>query len=146
MRTSATLFLAASLLALPVSGSAQVIADVMGIVRDGGGWVGVPITGGVGSYSSGVLPAMGMSINGCVQVAPEHTGEWEIEAKDRMSDAELLLSAQPGIGVPFAHTFGLQTQIDFEIRWSEPRDTTLVLWVGLGLGRDGASCQPGDGA
>lgn len=145
MRTVAAILLAAALLSAPAAVRGQVVGDVMGIVRDGGGWVGVPITAGAGSYSSKVIPSMGMSINGCVQVAPEHTGAWVIQARDRFSSEDLLIEAAPGVGVPFAHTFGFQTQIDFQIRWSERRDTTLVLWVGLALGRDGASCEPSPG-
>ena len=146
MRTPTLVLLAASFLGAPNAVSGQVVADVMGIVRDGGGWVGVPITAGAGSYTSGVIPSMGMSINGCVQVAPEHSGAWVIQARDRYSAEELLIEALPGVGVPFSHSFGLQTQVDFQIRWSEKRDTTLVLWVGLALGRDGASCESGTGA
>lgn len=136
------------LLSAPARGDAQVIADVLGMVRDGGGWVGIPIQTGVGTYRSGVLPTMGLSLNGCVQVAPGHSGDWKIAAHDRVTRDDLLLEAVPGVGVPFAHTFGLQAQIDFEIRWSEPRDTTLVLWVGLALGTDraGAPCEPGSGS
>lgn len=146
MRTAIIALLATSLLGAPAAVSGQVVADVMGIVRDGGGWVAVPISDGAGSYSSNVIPSMGMSINGCVQVAPEHSGAWVIQARDRFSSEDLLIEASPGVGVPFTHTFGLKTQIDFQIRWSARRDTTLVLWVGLGLGRDGASCEPSPGS
>lgn len=146
MRITSVTLLAASLLCAPVAVSGQIVADVMGIVRDGGGWVGVPITAGAGSYTSGVIPSMGMSLNGCVQVAPEHSGAWVIQARDRYSSEELLIEALPGVGVPFSHSFGLQTQVDFQIRWSEKRDTTLILWVGLALGRDGASCEPRPGS
>jgi hypothetical protein len=46
--------------------------------------------------------------------------------------------------VRFAHEFGLRSQIEFDFQWSEPRDTTLFLWVGVDRADDGPdeACKP----
>ena len=74
----------------------------------------------------------------------ELSGSWEIEATETVTGTKLLLSAEPGVGVPFSHQFGVQAQVDVSFRWSEPRDTTLLLWVGLTVNPDGvdAVCEP----
>ena len=62
---------------------------------------------------------------------------------ETVTDSVLVITAEPGEGVPFSHTFGLRAQVDFDVRWSEPRDTTLLLWVGLAVGRTiEEACQP----
>lgn len=123
----------------------QSIAGIMSGIRDGGGWVGVPIEGGEGSYTTVRLPTARMTLTGCVNVWHGHSGTWTIEARDRVSDATLVIDAEPGVSVPFSHTFGMQAKLDFDFRWSEPRDTTLVLWVGVDLDGEGGDppvCDP----
>lgn len=132
------------LVASPVNAAAQGIAEVMGAIRDGGGWVGIAIEDGRGSARSTALPTAGLSVAGCVNVWYGHSGEFEIRAVDRVTQEVLEIRAEPGVGVPFSHTFGVRAQVDFDFQWSEPRDTTLMLWVGMGLGRQGGSeaCEP----
>ena len=143
MRASA---LTAALLVLwnPASAEAQRAGDVLDGIRNGGGWVAVPIEGGSGEVRTLALPTVGLTLSGCVNVWAGHSGAWEITARDNVTDSVLEVSADPGVGVLFSHTFGMQAQLDFEFRWSEPRDTTLLLWVGLGMGEEpeSASCQP----
>jgi len=125
--------------------SAQSVADIMSGIRDGGGWVGIPIEDGVGSFSTVRLPTARMTLSGCINVWYGHSGLWSIEATDQLSDSTLVIDAEPGVVVPFSHTFGMQTKLDFDFRWSEPRDTTLMLWVGVDLdgeGGESAVCEP----
>jgi hypothetical protein len=138
------LLITAIALAAPQPSGAQKVADVMTGIRDGGGWIGVPIEAGHGTFSTVTLPTAGMTLKGCVTVWYGHSGRWEIEARERIADDVLRIAAEPGIGVPFSHEFGMRAQIDFDFRWSEARDTTLMLWVGLDLmGRDdGEACEP----
>ncbi|MDX1492843.1 MAG: hypothetical protein R3253_02125 [Longimicrobiales bacterium] len=129
--------------ASPVDG--QSVAGIMSGLRDGGGWVGIPIEAGEGSYTTVRLPTARMTLHGCINVWYGHTGKWTIEARDQLTDSTLVIAAEPGIGVPFKHTFGMQTKLDFRFRWSEPRDTTLMLWVGVdmdGEGGEPAVCDP----
>lgn len=119
--------------------------DILSGLQKGGGWVNVPIEEGRGSYSTVRLPTVRMTVDGCVNVWYGHTGTWTIHARDAVTDSTLVIDAEPGIGVPFSHTFGMQAQIDFDFRWSEPRDTTLLLWVGVDLDRrdaESAVCYP----
>lgn len=125
------LTLALLLLALPASARAQPLDNVMTAIRNGGGWVSIPIVQGVGTTSTVTLPTMGFTLTGCVRVWDGHSGRWEIRAHETVADTTLVARSEPGQGVPFSHTFGLRSQIDVDIRWSEPRDTTLFLWVGL---------------
>ncbi|MDH3272029.1 MAG: hypothetical protein OEN56_11885 [Gemmatimonadota bacterium] len=129
----------------PLGAEAQSIAGILSGMRDGGGWVGIPIEGGEGSYTTVRLPTAGMTLSGCVHVWYGHSGQWTIEARDQITDSTLTITAEPGIGVPFSHRFGMQAKLDFEFHWSEPRDTTLMLWVGVdmdGEGGEPAVCNP----
>ena len=138
------LALASICLAPPVLSEAQGVADVMGGIRDGGGWVEIPIEGGEGALSTMTMPSAGLRLAGCMTVWPGHSGEFEIRAHERILDHVLEFTAEPGVGVPFSHTFGMRAQIDFDFRWSEPRDTTLLLWIGLEFGERTTeqSCEP----
>jgi len=136
--------LTAILLIATDSAEAQSLTDVTSSIRDGGGWVAIAIEGGEGSYSSPRLPTLNLKLNGCVTVWDQLSGSWEIEATETVTGTKLLLSAEPGVGVSFTHQFGVQSQVDVSFRWSEPRDTTLLLWVGLTINPDGvdAVCEP----
>lgn len=131
-------------LATTVRAEGQVVSEVMSGIQNGGGWVEVPIQNGLGSMSTMTLPTIGLTLAGCITVWPGHSGSWVLGAHDRVSDATLELTAEPGVGELFSHTFGLQAQIDFDFRWSEARDTTLLMWVGLNRGGEGEdqSCEP----
>ena len=136
--------LTAILLTATDSAEAQSLTDVTTSIRDGGGWVAIAIEGGKGSYSSVRLPTLNLKLNGCVTVRDELSGSWEIEATETVTGTKLLLSAEPGVGVPFSHQFGVQAQVDVSFHWSEPGDTTLLFWVGLTGDADGvdAVCEP----
>lgn len=141
MRTSTLLVLA--LAAGPAALSAQERAEVLAGLRNGGGWVSVPIQGGVGTVSTATMPTVGMTIVGCLNVWGGHSGEWEIRARDSVTDSTMVVRLEPGVGVPFTHTFGMTAQVDVDFRWSEPRDTTLLMWIGVALGRTTEeACQP----
>lgn len=132
-------------LAVAMDAHAQSVSNILSGMRDGGGWVGIPIEGGEGSYTTVRLPTARMTLDGCVHVWYGHSGKWTIEARDAVTDSTLVIAAEPGIGVPFSHTFGMQAKIDFDFRWSEPRDTTLLLWVGVDLDGEGGDppvCDP----
>lgn len=132
-------------LAWAPSASAQGIASIMSGLREGGGWVGIPIEGGQGSYTTVRLPTAGMTLRGCVNVWYGHSGSWTIEAREQVADSTVVLAAEPGVPVPFEHTFGMQAKLDFDFRWSEPRDTTLMVWIGVDLDGEGGEppvCNP----
>lgn len=143
LRAGVVALLLASVHAAPAS--AQTAAGIMSGLRDGGGWVGIAIEDGRGTYTTIRLPTARMTLSGCVNVWHGHSGRWTIEARDQLSDSTLVIDAEPGIAVPFSHTFGMQTKLDFDFRWSEPRDTTLYLWVGVDTDGDGGDppvCDP----
>lgn len=142
---SLALALVAILLAAPMGAHAQTVSNILSGMRDGGGWVGIPIEGGEGSYSTVRLPTARMTLDGCVHVWYGHSGKWTIEARDSITESTLVIAAEPGVGVPFSHKFGMRAKIDFDFRWSEPRDTTLLLWVGVDLDGEGGDppvCDP----
>jgi len=143
MRTP-SLVVAAIWLALPLASHAQGVADAMAGIRNGGGWVEVPIEAGEGTMSTMTMPSMGMQLAGCMTVWSGHSGEFEIRAHEQVLDHVLEFTAEPGVGVPFSHTFRMRAQIDFNFQWSEPRDTTLLLWIGVDLSGGGGeeACEP----
>jgi hypothetical protein len=123
---------------------AQAVGDIVNGIRNGGGWVGVPIEGGRGSIETIRLPTFGLTLSGCVHVSDRNSGVWKLEALDRLGGDRLSEEAQPGQGIEFDHTFGISAQLQFDFEWSEPRDTTLILWVGLARAGEPASsaCAP----
>ncbi len=160
MKRSRSLLGHALLAALPVlavtaspeaaAGQAQGGTDLRGLLsglRNGGGWINVPIEDGLGSFSTGTLPTAAMSIAGCVNVWSGHSGTFEIRAHESVLGSNLRIEAEPGVGVPFEHDFGMTAQVDFAFEWSEPRDTTLILWIGIDptLEAPEEACEPDRG-
>lgn len=136
----------AALLSLPGSAHAQAGADLLRSLRQGGGWVSIPITGGQGVLRTDTVPTLGVTLAGCLTVWPGHSGEWTIEARDPVNGGRLDATAVPGEGVPFSYRTGLQSLLDVRVRWSEPRDTVLQVWVGLeGMAARRDACTPAYG-
>lgn len=131
LRTLSFLVAAGICLAVPGTVRAQNIQEVLATIRNGGSWVTVPIQKGHGTVSTVMLPTMGMTLAGCINVWEGHSGEWEIKARDTIAEDTLEVESTPGEGVRFSHEFGLRSKLEFDFEWSEPRDTTLYLWVGL---------------
>jgi len=126
------------------SAKAQSLTDITSSIGGGGGWIAIAIEDGEGSYSSVRLPTLNLKLNGCVTVWDKLPGTWEIDATETVTGTRLLLSAEPGVGVPFSHQFGMQGQVDISFRWSEPSNTILLLWVGLTTAVDNVDevCEP----
>ena len=116
---------------LPTPLSGQGMVDLLQALRDGGTWVGIPIEDGVGSVSTVTLPTLGMTLRGCGQVYGAHTGRWAIQARDSLGGGRLDVEVEPGEPVEFSYTTGTRSQLTVEARWSEARDTTLLVWIGL---------------
>jgi hypothetical protein len=116
---------------LPTPLSGQGMVDLLNALRDGGTWVGIPIKDGFGSVSTATLPTLGMTLRGCGQVYGAHTGRWAIQARDSLGGGGLDLEVEPGEPVEFSYTTGTLSRLSVEARWSEARDTTLLVWIGL---------------
>ena len=133
----------AALFALPSPARSQAAAELLQALRQGGGWVQIPVTDGAGGLVTDTVPTLGVSLAGCVTVWPGHSGEWTLEARDHVNGGRLDAVAVPGHGVPFSYQTGFRSVLDVQVRWSEPRDTTLLLWVGLDLpASDRDACSP----
>jgi hypothetical protein len=132
---------------VPASAGAQTVADLLASVQRGGGWVSVPIVNGAGRVSTATVPTVGLTVAGCVHVWDGHSGHWDIEARDSYGSGHLEMSARGGESVPFRYAAGMRSQLEIDFRWSEPRDTTLFLWVGLARPNQApeATCRPVEG-
>jgi hypothetical protein len=115
----------------PAPASSQTMADLLRSIWDGGGWVRIPIERGRGTLESDALPTLGLTLTGCAQVYAGHSGRWAIRARDVLGDGGLDVEVDAGEAVPFSYTTGARSQLALEARWSEARDTTLLVWVGL---------------
>lgn len=136
----------AAMAAAPGSLEAQSFGDLLRLLRAGGSWVGIPVQDGEGRVDLGSLPTAGMEVEGCARIWSGHSGTWEIRAEDVGSDRLLEATVRPGEAVHFRHATGNTARVRVDVRWSEPRDTTLVLWVGVrraGRSDDGELCAPG---
>ena len=139
------LALAVMHLSLPTSGSAQ-LADLMTALGNGGSWINLDIVDGEGTFTSAVVPTAGLAVDGCFQIWEGHSGTWAVKAQDTQGDSEIDVNTEPGEPVEFSYRAGFQAQLDVNIQWSEPRDTTLFMWVGLSAFTSGDRdvCQPPD--
>jgi hypothetical protein len=127
-----------------VPARAQTLADLLAGMRAGGGWVALDIENGRGELLTRPLPTAGLRLTGCVHVWGGHSGRWEIDVEDTRGDGRFELRGGPGATLPIEYETGAVAQLDVEVRWSEPRDTTLLVWVGFDRpGRPkGDSCEP----
>lgn len=132
------------LAASPSDGASQSMFELLQSLRNGGGWVTIPIEAGTGSLVTDELPTLGLTLEGCVQVYAGHSGRWNIRAHDALGEGRLDAEVEAGEPVRFSYTTGSRAQLTVEARWSEPRDTTLIVWVGLetSLAQDRDSCVP----
>jgi hypothetical protein len=127
----------------PAPTDAQTLGEVLQSIQEGGGWVRIPVTRGEGSLRSGPLLLSRLSLKGCAQIWGGHSGSWDIRARELIGGVELDAPSRPGEPKPFVYQTGTQARFQVDVRWSEPRDTTLLLWVGLEtpkLQRD--PCEP----
>jgi hypothetical protein len=139
--------LAAAAFSLPRPARAQSAADLVRGLRQGGGWVAIPINDGTGGLATDTVPTLGLTLAGCFTIWDGHSGEWTIDAQDPLNGGRLEAVARPGQGVPFTYETGSRSLLEVQVRWSEPRDTVLQVWVGLAgmpSGRD--ACTPAYGA
>lgn len=132
-------------IASPASG--QTVSDLLASVQRGGGWVSVPIRNGTGHVTTAAVPTVGVTLSGCVHVWAGHSGQWAIQARDALGSGRLSMSAEPGESRPFSYTAGMRSKLEIDFAWSEPRDTTLFLWVGLARPNQEPeeTCEPVDG-
>lgn len=143
MRLLAPALAAFLLAATPAAACGQSILDLLQSIRGGGGWVYIDVVGGRGTWVSSTLPTMELTLTGCMQVYAGHSGRWDIRARDALGDGALDANVAGGERVPFRYRTGRRAQLNVEARWSEPRDTTLVVWVGLETpGQQRDVCEP----
>ncbi len=122
-------------LLLPASPAEAQVLQLMRTIADGGSWINLPVRKGKASLSSPAIPLAGLALNGCLLVWRGHSGTWTVRARDTLGDKELDVVALPGQPVKFDYKAGFKAQLDLEVEWTEPRDTTLFMWVGLSPGR-----------
>lgn len=143
MRTITGWILAAALVWVPATAGAQTLGDVLEAMRVGGGWIRIPVDGGRGTLLTPSLPSAGRSIEGCMEIWPGHSGSWTLKVNDTYGNGRLETLARPADDIPFTYQTGLLAQLEVDVRWSEPRDTTLLVWVGLRSARgERDPCEP----
>lgn len=134
------------LAAVPTSAEGQ-LGRLLQAVKEGGGWARFSVEEGRGGYRSAAVPVAGLSLDGCFQVVQPATGTWTLTARDLLGDGRIEATVGAGEPVRFSYEAGFRTQLDVVVEWSEPRDTTLVVWIGLEtLAQEGRDvCQPPGG-
>jgi hypothetical protein len=135
--------LAAIALLLPDPARAQSPVQLLRSIAQGGGWISIPVTEGVGTIRTDTVPTLGIKVEGCLTVWPGHSGEFTVAARDPLNDESLDAVAKPGQGVPFSYQAGPRSALDVKVEWSEPRDTTLIVWIGVKTRNpDRDACEP----
>lgn len=132
-----------ALAAAPGSAEGQ-LAQLLQAIKEGGGWARFSVEDGRGAYRSAAVPVAGLSLDGCFQVVRPATGTWTLTARDMLGDGRIEATVGAGEPVRFRYEAGFRTRLDVVVEWSEPRDTTLVVWIGLEtLAQEGRDvCQP----
>lgn len=121
----------------PPAASGQTLADLRAVLEEGGGWVPLEVRDGRATVETRAVPTGGLLIQGYFQIQDETPGVWRITASDPLNqspgdDPLLEVEARAGERVPFSRRAGMVSRLEVDIRWSEPGDTTLWVWVGLG--------------
>jgi hypothetical protein len=143
MRSITMWILALALCVVPTGAGAQTLGEVLEALRVGGGWIRIPVDGGRGTLLTPSLPSAGRTIEGCMEIWPGHSGSWSLEVTDTYGNGRLETQARPADDIPFTYDTGLLAQLEVDVRWSESRDTTLLVWVGLQSARgDRDPCEP----
>lgn len=119
------------MVAAPSQARAQSLFDLLAALRQGGGWISLPVERGRAQVKTRALPTSGLELNGCLRVWHGHSGRWHIRAEDTYTGQTLERRAASNEPVSFSVDTGPWAQLDVEVEWSEPRDTTLIMWVGL---------------
>lgn len=125
---------AAALSIVLLCGAAPAEAQVLELLRainNGGSWIKLEVEEGRAEYRSPLFPVAGMAVNGCVKIWDGNQGSWTLRAKDLLGDDELEVTTDSDKPVRFDYKGGLQAQLDLQVEWSEPGDTTLYLWIGV---------------
>ncbi|MBT8403408.1 MAG: hypothetical protein KJP18_06100 [Gemmatimonadetes bacterium] len=117
--------------AAPRGVEAQTLGDVLDAMRAGGGWVRIPVQGGRGNLTTVTMPAAGRNLEGCLEIWSGHTGAWSLRVEDTFGNGSLEVDAAPAQDIPFTYEPGPFARLAVDVEWSEPRDTTLLVWVGL---------------
>lgn len=140
--------LASCLLAVAPESAEGQLARLLQAIKDGGGWARFSVENGRGGYRSAVVPVAGLSLEGCFQVVQPTTGTWTLTARDMLGDGRIEATVGAGESVRFSYEAGFRTRLDVVVEWSEPRDTTLVVWIGLDTlaGDERDACEPPQGA
>ncbi len=134
-RAARTLFLAllawgALFFAGPSPGEAQ-LAQILEALSKGETWVNLPVKEGRGLWTTPSVPAFGLRFEGCARIWEKHSGTWKITATDLVGGEEVRLEGGPGAERRFSYEGGAVAKLQVQVEWSEPRDTTLFLWIGL---------------
>jgi len=143
-RVAGLLVVAGLLLVAATPASAQSPTDFLRALQRGGGWVEIPVEEGRGRLETRSVTTGGLSFRGCTRLWEGNSGQWEIRAEEPVTGRVVEASLGPGDDLPFEHTTGPSARLQVDVRWSEPRDTTLFLWVGL-ASRNGSpeeACEP----
>lgn len=133
----------AALLGGAAPASAQSLPEFLGAMRQGGGWITLPIVKGKGTLLTTPMPTAGLRLRGCMEIWGGHSGTFAVRIEDTYGNGRLLRQrARPAEDVPFVYNTGQWAQLDVNVEWSEPRDTTLIVWVGLEGNSRRDPCEP----
>ena len=140
-----SLALACFALAVPATAAEAQLLEAMKALSEGGGWLSLPVRNGKAVLRGPRVPLAGLAINGCFVVSRRHSGEWTVHARDERSGQSIDTVAMPGAPVRFAYKAGFTARLSVDIEWSEPRDTTLWVWVGVSRARRGGGDDGAEG-
>ena len=130
---------------MPATAAEAQLLEAMKALSEGGRWLNLPVHDGKAEIRGPLVPLAGVAVDGCFVVWRHHSGEWTVHAKDERSGQAIDTVAIPGSPVRFAYKAGFTARFSVEVEWSEPRDTTLFVWVGVSRARRGSSDDGAEG-
>ena len=128
----------------PTAGAEAQVLQAMKALSEGGSWINLPVRNGRAAIRGPVVPLAGLAVDVCLVVWRRHSGEWTVHAKDERGGQTIDTVALPGEPVRFAYKAGFTARFSVDVEWSEPRDTTLFVWVGASRARGRGDDGPDD--
>lgn len=141
----ARLSLAGIALTVPATAAEAQLLQAMKALSEGGSWINLPVRNGKAALRGPLVPLAGLSVDVCLVVWRRHSGQWTVHLKEERSGQAIDTVALPGEPVRLAYKAGFTARFSVDVEWSEPRDTTLFVWVGASRARGrGGDDDPDD--
>ena len=90
--------------------------------------ISVPVKNGHGTASTSKI-TLGITMEGHFEIKSPDNGTWTLVVKDGKNTIINKSGVKKGEQIPFKYHTGFKTSMHFDAKWSEIKDTTLIIHV-----------------